>query len=92
MLLVNDNTPRGHWKLGLAIERKPDQDDLVRTAKDKNKDSVYVRSIQKLCLLETDLSPREKPQNWDVLGDRPKAGWMFRQTSGRINELQTDID
>ena len=37
-------------------------------------------------------SPREKPQNWDVLGDRSKVGWMFGPTSGRMNELQIDID
>ena len=55
VLLVNDNTPRGHWNLGRVIETYPGPDGLVRTVKVKTKDSVYVRPIQKLCLLENDL-------------------------------------
>ncbi|KAL9975233.1 hypothetical protein ACROYT_G012367 [Oculina patagonica] len=56
VLLVNDNTPRGHWNLGRVIETYPGPDGLVRTVKVKTKDSVYVRPIQKLCLLENDLN------------------------------------
>ena len=55
VLLVNDNTPRGHRNLGRVIETYPGQDGLVRTVKVKTKDNVYVRPIQKLCLLENDL-------------------------------------
>ena len=54
-LLVNDNNPRGNWNLGRVTETYPGPDGLVRTLKVKTKDSVYVRSIQKLCLLENDL-------------------------------------
>jgi len=31
VLLVNDNTPRGHWNLGRVIETYPGPDGLVRT-------------------------------------------------------------
>ena len=55
VLRVNDNTPRGHWKLGRVTETCPGPDGLVGTVKVKTKDSVYVRPIQKLCLLENDL-------------------------------------
>ena len=55
MLLVNDNSPRGHWNLGRVIETYPGLEGLVRTVKVKTKDSVYVCPIQKLCLLENDL-------------------------------------
>ena len=55
VLLVNDNTPRGHWNLGRVLETYPGADGLVRTVKVKTKDAVYVRPIQKLCLLENDV-------------------------------------
>ena len=55
VLLVNDNTPRGHWNLGRVLETYSGPDGLVRIVKVKTKDGVYVRPIQKLCLLENDL-------------------------------------
>ena len=55
VLLVDDNVPRGCWKLGRVLEVFPGPDGLVRTAKVKTKDSVFIRPIQKLCLLENDL-------------------------------------
>ena len=54
VLLVNDITPRGYWNLGRVLETYPGPDGLVRTVKVKTKDAVYVRPIQKLCLLEND--------------------------------------
>ena len=27
-----------------------------------------------------------RTQSWDVLGDRPKVGWMFGPTSGRMSQ------
>ena len=32
-----------------------------------------------------------RTQSWDALGDRPKVGWMFGPTSGRMHELRTYI-
>ena len=55
VLLVNDNTPRGHWNLGRVLETYPGSDGLVRTVKVKTKDAVYVRPKKKLCLLENDV-------------------------------------
>lgn len=55
VLLVDDSAPRGHWSLGRVLEVYPGPDGMVRTVKVKTKDSVYVRPIQKLCLLENDL-------------------------------------
>ena len=55
VLLVNDNTPRGHWNLGRVLETYPGPDGLVRTVKVKTKDAVYVRPKKKLCLLENDV-------------------------------------
>ena len=54
VLLVNDNTPRGHGNLSRVLNTYPGPDGLVRTVKVKTKDAVYVRPIQKLCLLEND--------------------------------------
>ena len=55
VLLIDDNVPRGHWNLGRVLEVYPGLDGMVRTAKVKTKDSVFIRPIQKLCLLENDL-------------------------------------
>ena len=52
VLLVDDNIPRGRWNLGRILETYRDPDGLVRVAKD----AVYMRPIQKLCLLENDLN------------------------------------
>ena len=54
VLLVDENVPRGHWNLGSVLEVYPGPDGIVRTAKVKTKDSVFIRPIQKLCLLEND--------------------------------------
>ena len=56
VLLVDDNIPRGRWNLGRILETYPGPDGLVRVAKAKTKDAVYMRPIQKLCLLENDLN------------------------------------
>ena len=58
VLLVDYNIPRGRRKrcnLGRILETYPDPDGLVRVAKGKTKDAVYMRPIQKLCLLENDM-------------------------------------
>lgn len=55
VLLVND-IPRGRWNLGRILETYPGPDGLVRVAMVKTKDAVYMRPIQKLCLLENDLN------------------------------------
>lgn len=55
VLLMDDSAPRGYWSLGRVLEVYPGSDGMVRTAKVKTKDSVYIRPIQKLCLLENDL-------------------------------------
>ena len=39
---------------GRVLKTYPDPDGLVRNVKVKTKDAVYVRPIQKLCLLEND--------------------------------------
>ena len=52
VLLVDDNIPRGRWNLGRILETYRGPDGLVRVAKD----AVYMRPIQKLCLLENDLN------------------------------------
>ena len=55
VLLVDDNVLRGCWKLGHVLEIYPGPDGMVHTAKVKTKNSIFIRPIQKLCLLENDL-------------------------------------
>ncbi|PFX25687.1 hypothetical protein AWC38_SpisGene9681 [Stylophora pistillata] len=54
VLLFDENAPRGHWSLGRVLKTYPGPDRMVRTARVKSKDSVFIRPIQKLCLLEND--------------------------------------
>ena len=56
VLLVDDNSPRGRWNLGRVLETYAGPDGLVRVVKVKTKDAVYMRPIQKLCLLENDMN------------------------------------
>ena len=55
-LLADDNIPRGRWNLGRVFETFPGSDGLVRVAKVKDKDAVYMRPIQKLCPMENDVN------------------------------------
>ena len=52
VLVVTENAPRGHWLLGRVTRVSPGQDGLVRTAEVKTKNSILLRPISKLCLLE----------------------------------------
>ena len=46
------NTPRNSWLVGRIIETYKGQDDLVRSARVRLRDSELVRPITKLCVLE----------------------------------------
>jgi hypothetical protein len=52
VLLVEENTPRFLWPLGLVVEVKQGRDGLVRTVKVKTRSTVLVRPISKLVMLE----------------------------------------
>ena len=56
VLMVDDSQPRSRWNVGRVLEVFPGRDGLVRTARVKNKDGIYVRPIQKLCILENDIN------------------------------------
>ena len=52
VLLVEENTPRFLWPLGLVLEVKKGRDNLVRTVKVKTRSSELVRPVSKLVKLE----------------------------------------
>ena len=52
VIVVDPNTPRGHWPLARVIAIHPDSSGTVRTALVKTKTGSYVRPVSKLCLLE----------------------------------------
>ena len=52
VLMVDESRPRGHWPLGRVLEINTGRDGLVRSAKLRTKDSVFVRPITKLVFLE----------------------------------------
>ena len=52
VLIVDENSPRGYWPLGLVIELIKGRDDLVRSVKMRARNKVVVRPITKVVLLE----------------------------------------
>ena len=52
VFVVTENAPCGHWLLGRVTRVFHGQDGLVRTAEVKTKNSILLRPISKLCLLE----------------------------------------
>ena len=53
MLIVDENSPRGSWPLGLIQDTNVGRDGLVRSAKIGTRSSVFVRPVTKLVLLES---------------------------------------
>ncbi|XP_071085478.1 uncharacterized protein [Haliotis cracherodii] len=53
VLLVNENSPRCVWPLARITNVFPGNDGLVRSIEVKTKDSVLIRPISKVCLLES---------------------------------------
>ena len=54
VLIINPNTPRGHWPVGRVIQVMPGSDGVVRNVIIKTGTGEYVRPVAKLCLLEKD--------------------------------------
>ena len=53
LVLIMDKTlPRGSWCMGRVAEAVPGQDGRVRSVKVKTKDGVFMRPVNKVCLLE----------------------------------------
>ena len=52
VLIVDNSVPRCLWMLGRVTKVFPGQDAFARTAEVKTKNSVLVRPVTKLCLLE----------------------------------------
>jgi hypothetical protein len=52
VLVVDECAPRGRWLMGRVTAVYPGRDGLVRTAHVKTKNSILLRPIRKLCLLE----------------------------------------
>lgn len=52
VMMVEENVPRGRWPLARIIKTFPSHDGHIRRVQVKANDSVYIRPIQKLCLLE----------------------------------------
>ena len=51
-MIVDENTPRNIWPLGLVVEVKHGRDGLVRTVHIKTRSTTLVRPITKIVLLE----------------------------------------
>ena len=55
LVLIQENSPRGEWPLGIVIEINKGQDGLVRSCKLKTRLSQVTRPITKLCMLEASI-------------------------------------
>ena len=51
VLVVDSNSPRGHWPLGRILEVLPGADGIVRVAKVYVGKKVSIRPVNKLCVL-----------------------------------------
>ncbi|KFD68471.1 hypothetical protein M514_19297 [Trichuris suis] len=61
VLVVNPQSPRGHWPHGIVVQCLPGKDGTVRIAKVKTKHGIYIRPVTKLCIFEmheTDVSEK----------------------------------
>jgi len=54
LVLIADDTARGHWPLARVQDVHPGSDDRVRSVTVKTSTGVYERPVAKLCLLEQD--------------------------------------
>ena len=52
MLLLDENTPRRLWPLGLVVDVREGRDGLVRSVRVKTKSTELVRPISKIVSLE----------------------------------------
>ena len=52
VLVMDDDTKRGRWPLGLVIETIVSHDDLVRSARVKTGDNIRIRPADRLVFLE----------------------------------------
>ena len=52
VLIVDPNSPRGHWPLGRVFKVLPGADGVVRTAEVVTSKGTYVRPVARLCRLE----------------------------------------
>lgn len=57
VIIAGQPLPRSQWLLGRVLETMPGADGLVRKAKLKTKESILIRPVTKLCLLEGVGSP-----------------------------------
>ena len=67
-------------KRGRVLEVYPGPDGMVRTVKVKTKDSIFIRPIQELCLLENDFEMVWRSnlnRLWASWPDCPKADVLF---------------
>ena len=52
VLIMDENTPRGLWPLGLVTDVKLGRDNLVRSVTVKTRSTSFVRPISKIVMLE----------------------------------------
>ena len=60
VLVIEPNTSRGVWPVGLVIETYPGHDGVIKTARVRTKTGEYTRPVLKLCVLETRESSSDK--------------------------------
>ncbi|XP_006812905.1 uncharacterized protein LOC102809325 [Saccoglossus kowalevskii] len=69
VLVINNSVPRNIWPMGKVVEVMKDRRGLVRMVKVKTKTNVYLRPVDKLCLL---LESDDADGGFD--GPKPQVG------------------
>ena len=52
VLLVDENTPRNLWPLGIVLEVTEGRDGLVRSVRIRTQSTVLIRPVTKIVMLE----------------------------------------
>ena len=66
MVLLQDNSPRLQWPLGLVEEVFPGRDGVIRTVQVRAKSDSFVRSVEKLHMLELQRTETVANDNFSV--------------------------
>ena len=93
VLIVDQNSPRGHWPLGKIINVIPGPDNVVRSAIVKTKTGELTRPVSRLCLLEVgeeDVVPEKTEDGVPKKPATPKKSATVSSEEDRAGNVPDD--
>ena len=93
VLILDQNSPRGHWPLGKVINVIPGPDNVVRSAIVKTKTGELTRPVSRLCLLEVgeeDVVPEKTEDGVPKKPATPKKSATVSSEEDRAGDVPDD--